>query len=153
MRFSVNIFAAAFLLSSTALAAYEVRAPYYWHNEAPKTHRIFCTARHRRHRCSSWERPSSWGPWWNDRVWSSGSARRSCPSQRRVSSIVHLKIFESLPTCYPFLYSCGSASPQRKGARDCADAHGHGWKAVNGACYGRQQMLLQGNQIKGWCYY
>ncbi|PPR02187.1 hypothetical protein CVT26_012127 [Gymnopilus dilepis] len=47
---------------------------------------------------------------------------------------------------------CDTASPSHMGALDCYHAHGHGWKYL-GRCYGHQQMMLQGNQFKGWCYF
>ncbi|PPQ75391.1 hypothetical protein CVT26_015474 [Gymnopilus dilepis] len=47
---------------------------------------------------------------------------------------------------------CHDTFPQRMGAHDCLKAGGAGWKIV-GKCYDAQQMLLQGNQIKGLCYF
>ncbi|KAF9457765.1 hypothetical protein BDZ94DRAFT_1313877 [Collybia nuda] len=34
----------------------------------------------------------------------------------------------------------------------CAAARGHGWMSI-GSCFSRQQMMMQGNVIKGTCYY
>ncbi|KAF8159305.1 hypothetical protein B0H34DRAFT_702938 [Crassisporium funariophilum] len=47
---------------------------------------------------------------------------------------------------------CGSASPSSLNAKACHDGGGHGWK-LSGRCYGKQQMLLQGTQFKGACYF
>ncbi|KAF4615770.1 hypothetical protein D9613_012383 [Agrocybe pediades] len=47
---------------------------------------------------------------------------------------------------------CSTASPQRMTGPACARAGGHGWMS-NGRCYTRQQMAMQGNVVKGSCYF
>ncbi|KAF8159288.1 Ribokinase-like protein [Crassisporium funariophilum] len=47
---------------------------------------------------------------------------------------------------------CSDGMPQSFDARSCYDHMGHGWK-MGGRCYGRQQMLLQGTQIRGSCHF
>ncbi|KAF9465320.1 hypothetical protein BDZ94DRAFT_391219 [Collybia nuda] len=48
---------------------------------------------------------------------------------------------------------CSSGERQtRMTGPACANAGGYGWK-IDGRCYSRQQMVMQGNVHKGSCYY
>ncbi|KAH9481735.1 hypothetical protein JR316_0006262 [Psilocybe cubensis] len=47
--------------------------------------------------------------------------------------------------------STGLPQPNVSGPQ-CAQMHGYGWK-FNGRCYGPRQMILQGNTVKGFCYF
>jgi hypothetical protein len=75
--------------------------------------------------------------------------RRAPPNGECVVSHV-LRLF--LHVLFHILYSCSTASPQRKTGPACANAGGFGWMS-GGRCYSRQQMALQGNVMQGNCYY
>ncbi|KAF4615855.1 hypothetical protein D9613_012389 [Agrocybe pediades] len=47
---------------------------------------------------------------------------------------------------------CNTASPSRLTGPECARGRGIGWMS-RGRCYTPQQMAMQGNIVKGSCYF